>query len=396
MTTAIDIGRAVRAYGPVTALARISLQIADSEVFTLPGPSGCGKTTLLRLIAGLRTLSAGEIRRFGQNIARLKPNHRPVHTVFRRFALVPHMTVLDIMGFALTMQGVDLPTRRARAGRMLKIVHLPAFADRFPAPLSGGRQPRVALARALAPAPMLLPDKPLSALASKLRQAMRVERKQLQEETGIASIFVTHDQEEPRQYRAAPDAGARRPPPHPFDPLPVGLHLVQREPRRLSGRYLQSCHGFRPAPGTAGPDQRARQPGRGADPGFALPWPPAMHPGPRAIAGAERQDSERPAELGQLRPRHRQGSAGVGRRGGGDELCRLHLGRDRGRALSGRGDQDQPREHPPPGITPGAFARACDAETPKLHDAIWTNLKQEPQPPRRPSNLAREEARRAR
>jgi spermidine/putrescine transport system ATP-binding protein len=197
MSIAVDIRDAVKSYGPVTALHGVSLAIADNEFFTLLGPSGCGKTTLLRLIAGFETITSGEIRLFGQDIARLEPNKRPVNTVFQAYALFPHMSVLDNVAFGLKMQGVDLPTRRARAGKMLEMVHLSQFADRLPAQLSGGQQQRVALARALAPAPkVLLLDEPLSALDLKLRQAMRVELKQLQEDTGITFIFVTHDQEE--------------------------------------------------------------------------------------------------------------------------------------------------------------------------------------------------------
>ncbi len=197
MSIAVDIRDAVKSYGPVTALHGVSLAIADNEFFTLLGPSGCGKTTLLRLIAGFETITSGEIRLFGQDIARLEPNHRPVNTVFQNYALFPHLTVLENVAFGLKMQGVDAATRHARAGKMLEMVHLSQFADRMPAQLSGGQQQRVALARALAPAPkVLLLDEPLSALDLKLRQAMRVELKQLQEDTGITFVFVTHDQEE--------------------------------------------------------------------------------------------------------------------------------------------------------------------------------------------------------
>lgn len=197
MTAAVDLQEVVKRYGPVTALHGVSLTIADNEFFTLLGPSGCGKTTLLRLIAGFEDITAGAIRLFGRDIARLEPNLRPVNTVFQHYALFPHMSVLDNVAFGLKMKGVDPATRRARAGQMLEMVHLSAFADRFPAQLSGGQQQRVALARALAPEPkVLLLDEPLSALDLKLRQAMRVELKQLQEQTGITFIFVTHDQEE--------------------------------------------------------------------------------------------------------------------------------------------------------------------------------------------------------
>ncbi len=197
MNVAVDIDHAVKTYGRVTALHGVTLSIADNEFFTLLGPSGCGKTTLLRMIAGFEDVTSGEIRLFGQNIANLEPNLRPVNTVFQQYALFPHMSVIDNVAFGLKMKGQDLPTRRARAGQMLDMVHLSDFADRSPAQLSGGQQQRVALARALAPSPrVLLLDEPLSALDLKLRQAMRVELKQLQQDTGITFIFVTHDQEE--------------------------------------------------------------------------------------------------------------------------------------------------------------------------------------------------------
>jgi spermidine/putrescine transport system ATP-binding protein len=197
MHAAIDLRDVVKRYGSVTALHGISLAIADKAFFTLLGPSGCGKTTLLRLIAGFEGITSGEIRLFGQDIARAEPNRRPVNTVFQNYALFPHLSVLENVAFGLKMKGMAAAARRARAGRMLEMVHLSAYADRLPSQLSGGQQQRVALARALAPEPrVLLLDEPLSALDLKLRHAMRVELKQLQEETGITFVFVTHDQEE--------------------------------------------------------------------------------------------------------------------------------------------------------------------------------------------------------
>jgi spermidine/putrescine transport system ATP-binding protein len=197
MSVAVEIDQAVKRYGHVTALHGVTLSIADNEFFTLLGPSGCGKTTLLRMIAGFEGVTSGEIRLFGQNIANLEPNLRPVNTVFQQYALFPHMSVIDNVAFGLKMKGQDRHQMQARAGKMLEMVHLSDLADRSPAQLSGGQQQRVALARALAPSPrVLLLDEPLSALDLKLRQAMRVELKQLQKDTGITFIFVTHDQEE--------------------------------------------------------------------------------------------------------------------------------------------------------------------------------------------------------
>jgi spermidine/putrescine transport system ATP-binding protein len=194
---AVSVRDVVKRYGSATALGGVSLDIGDNEFFTLLGPSGCGKTTLLRCIAGFEAVSEGAILLYGADIAALPPNLRPVNTVFQHYALFPHMTVAENVAFGLRMKRVDAAARARRTAEMLETVHLSAFADRKPAQLSGGQQQRVALARALAPAPkVLLLDEPLSALDLKLRQAMRVELKALQEQTGITFVFVTHDQEE--------------------------------------------------------------------------------------------------------------------------------------------------------------------------------------------------------
>lgn len=194
---AIDVRGAVKRYGTFTALKTISLAIRDNEFFTLLGPSGCGKTTLLRMIAGFEEITEGTILLYGAEIANLPPHKRPVNTVFQNYALFPHMTVLENVGFGLEMLGKSKAEARLRAGEALEMVRLSEFAGRKPSQLSGGQQQRVALARALAPRPkVLLLDEPLSALDLKLRKAMQVELKHLQRETGITFIFVTHDQEE--------------------------------------------------------------------------------------------------------------------------------------------------------------------------------------------------------
>ena len=196
-STAIDVRDAVKRYGDFTALKRISLSIMDNEFFTLLGPSGCGKTTLLRMIAGFEDVTEGAIFLYGEEIEDLPPHQRPVNTVFQNYALFPHMTILENVGFGVEMRGKSRTEARKRAGEMLELVQLSQFAARKPAQLSGGQQQRVALARALAPQPkVLLLDEPLSALDLKLRKAMQLELKHLQRETGITFIFVTHDQEE--------------------------------------------------------------------------------------------------------------------------------------------------------------------------------------------------------
>jgi spermidine/putrescine transport system ATP-binding protein len=202
MTAAIDIRAVTKIYNPdssqpVKALDNVSLKIDDNEFFTLLGPSGCGKTTLLRLIAGFEQVSGGEIMLFDEEIENLEPNRRPVNTVFQHYALFPHMTVAQNVAFGLERLKKARTEIDATVTRMLALVKMKHLADRRPNQLSGGQQQRVALARALAPSPkVLLLDEPLSALDLKLRQAMREELKQLQKETGITFVFVTHDQEE--------------------------------------------------------------------------------------------------------------------------------------------------------------------------------------------------------
>jgi len=187
------------AHGPtvVTAVDNVSLTLHPNEFFTLLGPSGCGKTTLLRLIAGLDTADSGRIILFGEDIAPLPAHRRPVNTVFQNYALFPHMTVAENIGFGLLMQGKDKNAIAAAVREALQLVRMEAMAGRKPAQLSGGQQQRVALARALVNRPkILLLDESLSALDHKLRKEMQLELKRLQRDTGITFIFVTHDQDE--------------------------------------------------------------------------------------------------------------------------------------------------------------------------------------------------------
>ena len=181
----------------VHALADVTLTIEGGSFFTLLGPSGCGKTTLLRLLAGFETPTGGRILLGDQDVTALPPNRRPINTVFQSYALFPHLSVAQNVGFGLKMQGIARAKREARVDQMLALVRMQDFAGRPVAQLSGGQQQRVALARALAPEPrVLLLDEPLSALDLKLRKEMQIELKRLQRETGITFVFVTHDQEE--------------------------------------------------------------------------------------------------------------------------------------------------------------------------------------------------------
>jgi spermidine/putrescine transport system ATP-binding protein len=181
----------------VRALDDVSVSIGKGRFFTLLGPSGCGKTTLLRMIAGFESPTAGTILLDGQDITDLPPNRRPVNTVFQSYALFPHLTVAQNVGFGLQMLGRPAAEVKTTTERMLALVKLESLAGRRVSQLSGGQQQRVALARALAPQPkVLLLDEPLSALDLKLRKEMQIELKRLQNETGITFVFVTHDQEE--------------------------------------------------------------------------------------------------------------------------------------------------------------------------------------------------------
>ncbi|MEO0771614.1 MAG: ABC transporter ATP-binding protein [Pseudomonadota bacterium] len=182
---------------PVEALGGIEIEIADNEFFTLLGPSGCGKTTLLRLIAGFEHPTSGTLDMFGESLLEAPPHKRQINTVFQNYALFPHMTVAENIGFGLEMQGKSKGEIAATTGEMMELVQMSHLADRQTSQISGGQQQRVALARALAPKPkILLLDEPLSALDFKLRKNMQLELKRLQLETGITFIFVTHDQEE--------------------------------------------------------------------------------------------------------------------------------------------------------------------------------------------------------
>ncbi|MGB4827475.1 MAG: ABC transporter ATP-binding protein [Paracoccaceae bacterium] len=186
-----------RGASAVEALRGISFEIRDNEFFTLLGPSGCGKTTLLRALAGFEQVSGGVIRLFGQDIVNVPTHKRPVNTVFQSYSLFPHMTVSENVAYGLRRLRRPAEEIRTTVTDTLRLVKMEQFADRLPTQLSGGQQQRVALARALAPHPkVLLLDEPLSALDLKLRQAMRQELKQIQAETAITFIFVTHDQDE--------------------------------------------------------------------------------------------------------------------------------------------------------------------------------------------------------
>src|SRR6059058_926754 len=186
-----------KAYGDVVAVDAVDLAIASGEFFTLLGPSGSGKTTTLRLIAGFERPDEGRIELAGRDVTGRPPYMRDVNTVFQDYALFPHMTVAENVGYGLRVRGVARRERRLQVDEILKVVQLPGLGDRKPIQLSGGQRQRVALARALVNHPqVLLLDEPLGALDLKLRKQMQLELKRIQNEVGVTFLYVTHDQEE--------------------------------------------------------------------------------------------------------------------------------------------------------------------------------------------------------
>ncbi|TMD13661.1 MAG: ABC transporter ATP-binding protein [Chloroflexi bacterium] len=184
-------------YGSVVAVAGVDLLVNEGEFFTLLGPSGSGKTTLLRLIAGFERPDAGRIELGGRDITSVPPHLRDTNTVFQDYALFPHMSVADNIGYGLRVKGVSRQAREKRVQRALAMVRLAGLGHRRPNQLSGGQRQRVALARAVVNEPeVLLLDEPLGALDLKLRQEMQIELKQIQQRVGITFVYVTHDQEE--------------------------------------------------------------------------------------------------------------------------------------------------------------------------------------------------------
>ena len=194
---ALELIALTKAYGATVAVDRIDLKIAPGTYCCLLGPSGCGKTSTLRMIAGHEVATAGDIILGGTNVTGQPPAKRGTAMMFQSYALFPHLTSLDNVAFSLKMEGVDKPTRHAKAHEMLRLVAMDDYAARLPAQLSGGQQQRVALARALITEPqILLLDEPLSALDPFLRIKVRAELKRLQKELGISFVHVTHSQDE--------------------------------------------------------------------------------------------------------------------------------------------------------------------------------------------------------
>jgi putative spermidine/putrescine transport system ATP-binding protein len=198
MTGAVTVERATFRYpGSGAGIFDLSLEVAPGELVVCIGPSGCGKTTLLKLIAGFLRPERGTVRLAGGDVTNASVRSRELGIVFQAYALFPHMTVSENVAYPLRVRGVDPAERRRRAGEMLELVGLAGLGDRLPAELSGGQQQRVALARALAFKPRaLLLDEPLSALDAATRIAMRDEVRRIQRSQSIATLLITHDQDE--------------------------------------------------------------------------------------------------------------------------------------------------------------------------------------------------------
>lgn len=193
----IEVKNVSKQFSDHQVLHNVSLEVRNGEFLTLLGPSGCGKTTLLRLLSGFESPSNGTIFIDGRDVAGIPPHLRHVNTVFQSYALFPHMNVFDNVAFGLRCKHISRDEIQQRVAEALRMVKLDAFGHRKPHQLSGGQQQRVAIARAVVNKPLvLLLDEPLSSLDYRLRKAMQIELKQLQNQLGITFIFVTHDQEE--------------------------------------------------------------------------------------------------------------------------------------------------------------------------------------------------------
>jgi putative spermidine/putrescine transport system ATP-binding protein len=193
----VKINNVVKRFGDFTALHELNLEILEGEFLSLLGPSGCGKTTTLRLIAGFIQPSSGSIILGDEDVTMVAPQHREIGMVFQDYALFPHMTVADNIGFGLRERGYAKAQTATRVADLLDLIRLSDVGDRYPAEVSGGQQQRIAVARAVAyPPKVLLMDEPLGALDLKLRETMQIELRRIQQELKITTVYVTHDQTE--------------------------------------------------------------------------------------------------------------------------------------------------------------------------------------------------------
>lgn len=195
--SSVDLIGVHKSYDTVQALKPLDMKIEEGEFLTLLGPSGCGKTTTLRIVAGFVAPTGGSVIMGGADITHTPPQKRNIGMVFQDYALFPHMTVAQNIGFGLQERGYSKADTTARVAELLDLVRMPDAANRYPSEISGGQQQRVAVARAVAYTPgILLMDEPLGALDLKLREAMQFEIRRIQQELKITTIYVTHDQVE--------------------------------------------------------------------------------------------------------------------------------------------------------------------------------------------------------
>ena len=193
----VRIDNVTKTFGQTTAVSNFSAELEDGHLICLLGPSGCGKSTLLNMLCGIIPVSQGQIFFDDKDVTKLPPDQRNIGMVFQNYALYPHMTVAENIAFPLEIQKVKKDERKARVDEIAKLVHVDNLLRRYPSELSGGQQQRVAIARAMVKKPqLLLMDEPLSNLDARLRLEMREEIRRIQKETGITTVFVTHDQEE--------------------------------------------------------------------------------------------------------------------------------------------------------------------------------------------------------
>jgi putative spermidine/putrescine transport system ATP-binding protein len=193
----LELSHVHKSFAGATAVEDFNLDVSQGEFVSFLGPSGCGKTTTLRMIAGFELPTSGQINLSGNDLTYLPANKRNVGMVFQSYALFPNMTVSENIGYGLRVAGKPKAEIQQRVEEMLSLIHLETFGGRYPNQLSGGQQQRVALARALAFHPkVLLLDEPLSALDAKIRVELRLEIRRIQQQLGITTIYVTHDQEE--------------------------------------------------------------------------------------------------------------------------------------------------------------------------------------------------------
>ena len=193
----VRIDNVTKKFGHTTAVSNFSAELEDGHLICLLGPSGCGKSTLLNMLCGIIPVTEGKIFFDDKDVTALPPDQRNIGMVFQNYALYPHMTVSENISFPLEVLKVNKEERKARVDAIAKLVHVDTLLKRYPSELSGGQQQRVAIARAMVKNPaLLLMDEPLSNLDARLRLEMREEIRRIQKETGVTTIFVTHDQEE--------------------------------------------------------------------------------------------------------------------------------------------------------------------------------------------------------